>query len=159
MPKFEFNLQAVLTVREHAEKERQRALGVLLAQMKSLEDELTALDQANKSSAEDLRDSRLIGPIDLAFLAGHRRYVLANERKARTVLQKMALLQREIEQARALLVEAARDRKVVEKLRERKLDAWRQNLARMEQQEIDEVGSKLTVLEWQQEARTPADVQ
>lgn len=153
MPKFQFNLQAVLTQRLHAEKEKQRALGVLLEQMARHEAELLQLDRLVKDASADLRTNRLTGSVDLAFIAAHRRFVLATERKARTVIQKMSLLQRHVDEARALLVEAARARRVVEKLRERKFEEWKANLLKQDQAEIDEVGSKLTVLEWQQELR------
>lgn len=153
MPKFRFNLQAVLTQRTHIERERQRVLGELLGKMAGLEGELQELDQTVKSATQELRDSRLTGVVDLAFLAAHRRFVLATERKARTVVQKMGLLQRQVDEARGLLVEAARARKVVDKLRERRFDDWRNDLLRKEQEQLDEVGGTLTILEWQQEAR------
>lgn len=153
MPKFEFSLEAVLTQRKHAEQERQRALGTLLTQMNTWETELRELDATNKTAGDELRSSRLTGQIDLAFLAAHRRFVLSTERKARTLIQKMALLHRQIEEARGLLLESARKRKVVEKLRDRQLEQWRAELLRKDQAEIDEVGGTLTIAEWQQEAR------
>lgn len=157
MPKFTFSLHAVLTQRKHAEMEKQRALGQLLAQMSTLESELHALDDTAKSASADLRSNHLVGPVDLAFLAAHRRFLLATERKARAIIQRMSLLETQLQQARALLVEAARARKVVEKLRERKFEAWRSDLLRREQQQTDEVGGTLTILEWQAEARDQAD--
>jgi flagellar FliJ protein len=153
MPKFDFNLEAVLTVRKNAERERQRALGVLLSQMAELERELRRMDEEVKVAGQELREGKLTGPVDVAFLAGHRRFVLAMERNARAVIQKMGILNRQIEEARGLLVEAARARKVVEKLRERKFEAWRADLLKKEQAEIDEVGGTLTILEWQKQAR------
>lgn len=148
MPTFRFNLQAVLEQRERIEDERQRALGELLAKMAEHEREIQALDQTVKSAAQDLRDNRLVGKVDVAFIAGHRRFVLSVERKASAIIQKMALLQREIDQARQLLIAAARDVKVIEKLRERKLAAWKAKLATAEQNEIDEVGARVAVMQW-----------
>lgn len=153
MPKFDFNLQAVLSQRTYVERERQRALATLLTQMTGYETELLLLDREAKEAGLDLRENRLTGPVDLAFLAAHRRYMAATERKARVIIQKMGLLQRQIDEARALLAEAAKARKVVEKLRERKFEQWKANLLAQEQSEIDEVGSKLIIMEWQQQTR------
>jgi flagellar export protein FliJ len=58
------------------------------------------------------------------------------------------MLQREIDRARQLLVVAARDVKVVEKLRQRQFAQWRASMAASEQREIDDVGGRLTVMQW-----------
>lgn len=153
MPRFEFNLEAVLKQRNWLERDRQRALGALLARMGQLESELQSLDESVKTSAEDLRAGHLTGPIDLAFLAAHRRFMLATGRKAREVMQRMALVARQVAEARGLLIEASRARKVVDKLRERKLAEWKTRLIRSEQQETDDISSKMTTQLWQDEQR------
>lgn len=153
MPKFEFNLEAVLQQRTWVEREHQRQLGVVLARLAELEGELQRLDTTVKGSTAELREGRLTGPIDLAFLAAHRRFVLATERRAREIMQRMSLVTRQIEEARRLLVEASRARKVVEKLRERKLAEWKTGLIESEQEEMDDISSKLTTQVWQEEQR------
>jgi flagellar protein FliJ len=158
MARFKFSLQAVLEQRGHIEKERQRALSVLLAELAGYEGEIKAMDDAVKASAEEMRaGGHLRGRIDLAYLAGHRRFVLATERKAGAVIEKMALVHRRIEEARGLLVEASKARKVVEKLRDRRLAQWRAELIRKEQMETDEVGSTLTLLHQRREAMELAE--
>jgi flagellar protein FliJ len=154
MAKFKFSLEALLRQREWAEKERQRVVSEVLGRMAALEGELQALDLAVKASAEDLRGGRLVGTVDLAFLAAHRRFVQASERKAGEVIQKMREVTKELEVARHSLMEAAKARKVVEKLRERKLAEWKDAQAKAEQQEMDDVGMKLTISGWREEAAT-----
>jgi flagellar FliJ protein len=159
MPKFEFSLDAVLQQREWRERECQRQLAVLLGRMSELEGQLRSLDDAVAASNGDLRDGHLTGRIDLAFLAAHRRFVLASQRRAREVMQRMALLTRQIDEARGLLVEASRARKVVEKLRERRLAEWKAKLLASEQQESDDISSKMTTQVWQEEQRMQALLQ
>jgi flagellar FliJ protein len=151
MARFEFSLEAVLTQRRFIERERQRALAELLGRMHEMERQLQAMDQEVKSATADLRHHHLTGNVNVAFIAGHRRFVLAVERRAGAIIQKMALLQREIDRARQLLILAARDLKVVEKLRQRRLDEWRAAVAAAEQREIDDVGARLTVMQWSTE--------
>lgn len=144
MPKFEFKLEGVLAHRKNIERQRQRDLALLQAQMQQLQTELAGLDQSVKDATADLRNNRLIGHVDLAFLAAHRRFALAMQRKAMGLAQKMALLQRQIDQARAALAEAAKQRKAIEKLREKQFSRFVNELNRREAEALDEIGMQLS---------------
>lgn len=141
MKRFEFSLEAVLQQRKWAEEQRQRELGVHLAEMARLEGELRRLDGSVREASEELRSGHLTGRIDLSFLAAHRRFLLATQRNAGVVLEEMGQVRVRIERARALLVEASKARKVVEKLRERRLAEWKQGVMKAEQEETDDVNS------------------
>ena len=142
MPKFNFQLQAVLRHRTHIEQQRQRELAVVQKQMTDLQVELKALDEHVKAAGEDVQH-HLVGRLDMNFLGAHRRYMVAMQRKAMILVQRMALLQREVDAAQKLLVAAARDRKVMEKLREHRFEQWRGEIARKEMIQLDEVSMQL----------------
>ncbi len=144
MARFVFQLEALLRHREHEERQRQRDLAVAEAQTARLSAELRKLDEEARASVEDVRKNHLIGPLNLQFLASHRRYLLATQRKAMTLAQRMALQQRQLEQARAALAEAAKQRKILEKLREKRHRQWAQEVARREFAELDDVGMRLS---------------
>jgi len=143
MPKFVFQFDAVLRQRLLAEQERQRDLAVLQAEMVRLQNELKALNDSIQASAADLKDNRLTGPIDVGFLAAHRRYSMAMQRKGMQLVQDMARQQRKVDDAQRLLAEAAKDRKVMEKLREKQYERWRTEQAGKELAATDEVGMQL----------------
>ena len=143
MAKFVFQFDAVLRQRALAEQERQRELAAAQAEMVRLQGELKALNDSIQSSAADLKDNRLTGPIDVAFLAAHRRYSVAMQRRGMQLVQDMARQQRKVEDAQRLLAEAAKDRKVMEKLREKQYERWREEQARRETVAQDEVGMQL----------------
>src|SRR5208282_1847920 len=82
MAKFFFQLEGVLRQRTHAEQQRKRDVAVIQLQMTALEQELRALDASRQATEQDMRDNRLRGRLDLAFLAAHRRYSFAMQRKA-----------------------------------------------------------------------------
>jgi flagellar protein FliJ len=90
-----------------------------------------------------LRKNRLLGPIDLAYLAAHRRYTLGAQRQATLLAQKMSLLQRQIDDARAALIEAAKQRKMMEKLAERQKQRWIDDQTRRELAELDDVTQRM----------------
>jgi flagellar FliJ protein len=143
MPRFKFQLEGVLEHRKNIEQEKQRALAVVLAEMQRLKNELSDLDQLARGAVADLRDNRLTGNLDLSFLAAHRRFTGSVQRKAIAIAQKMALVQRQIDEARAALSQAAKQRKIIEKLRERQLERWQSQQHRQENDELDDIGMQL----------------
>jgi flagellar FliJ protein len=144
MPKFVFQLEGVLKHRRNIERERRRPLALAQAKLHQLQSELRELDQSVQSANADARQHHLVGRLDMGFIAAHRRYIAATQRQAVALAQKMALAQREIDQARAALAEAAKQRKIIEKLREKQFGAWREDLARKESRELDEIGAQLS---------------
>jgi flagellar protein FliJ len=147
MARFKFTLQALLDRREQIEQDRQRDLAAAQSVMTALQQELTALNTHMQSSIDDLRTGRLIGRLDLQFLAAHRRYVLSVERRAMTLAQKMAIQQRAVDEARTRLVAAARDRKMLEKLREKRKADFQTEQARKDFAELDDAISRLSASE------------
>ncbi len=143
MAKFVFQLDGVLRHRTNIEQRCKRELAVIQGQMSALDGELRALDASVRASEADLRTNRLVGRLDLAFLAAYRRYAVAMQRKAMGIAQKMAGIQVQLDQAKRNLAEAAKKRKVIEKLRERQLARWREQLERRDVAEMDEIGMQL----------------
>src|SRR4051812_46638703 len=114
MPRFKFQLEGVLEHRKNLEEEKQRALALVLADMHRLKNELVELDQVARKAVADLRENRLTGHLDMSFLAAHRRFTGSVQRKAIAIAKKMALVQRQIDEARSALAEAAKQRKIIE---------------------------------------------
>src|SRR4051812_8993345 len=113
--------------------------------MSRMQAQLRELDETTKNVSDDLRTNRLTGQLDMAFLAAHRRYVLAMQRKALELAQKMAAQQLVVDAARARLAEAAKQRKIIEKLRERQHDRWKAELSRKELEQLQEVNMQLAL--------------
>lgn len=144
MAKFVFKLQGVLRQRELIERQRQREMAELQRQMTVLEQSLRDLNGSVQTSTDDLRVNHLTGKLDMNFLAAHRRYLVAMQRQGMELAQRMALLQRQMNEAREQLADAARDRKVIEKLREKQLERWKVEESRRELAEMDEVAMQLS---------------
>jgi flagellar protein FliJ len=143
MARFVFRLEGALRHRKHVEQERQRDLAVIETEMARLQNELRNLDESVRRATEDMRQNRLMGVIDLNFLAAHRRFTIATQRKAMSLMQKMSLVQRQIDEARKRLSDAARDRMAIEKLREKHLQRWREEMNRSENNMLDEIGNQM----------------
>jgi flagellar protein FliJ len=143
MARFVFNLEAVLKQRKHIEQARQRDLAVVQAQMTALQNELKSMNDTVQTATEDMRRHHLTGKLDLGFLAAHRRFTIAMQRKAMTLVQKIALVQRQVDEARQALADAAKDRKAIEKLKEKQHQQWLADLHRKEAEQMDEIGMQL----------------
>lgn len=143
MAKFIFNLDGVLRQRKQVERDRQRALAEKMAEVHRLSEELRQMDQSMQSAVADVRENRLRGPIDLAFIAAHRRYTMAMQRKATDQARRIVAAQQIADAARLELAEAAKQRKIIEKLREKRYQQWKMELERKAAMEMDEVGMQM----------------
>lgn len=144
MARFIFQLEAVLRHRERIEADRQRDLAVAQKEMVRLETELRVIDQEVKNATTDVRDNRLIGRLDLNYLAAHRRYMLGMQRKVMALAQKMAAQQKVVDDARRALADASKQKKVMEKLKERQFQRWSAAVALREAGELDELTTQLS---------------
>ena len=156
MAKFEFQLEGVLRHRKNVEQERQRELSIVQAQLQQLESELRQLDQEVQGASGDLRQNRLVGRLDLNYLAAHRRFVGAMQKKAMSLVQRMALIQKQVEEARRALAHAAVQRKAIEKLREKQHKEWLDAFNKRQAEEMDEIGMQLTRRHHNEQAANPA---
>lgn len=144
MAQFSFSLEGVLRHRRNIEHGKQRDVAIVQAKMTALEMQLHSLDAEVKTSNDSVRQNHLTGVLDLSFLAAHRRYLASTQKRAIEIAQQMAVVQRQLDAARKILADAARERKVLEKLREKQEEVWRAELRRKEAAEQDEVAMQMS---------------
>ncbi len=120
-----------------------RNLAEKQAAVAKLTDELKRLDADMQSSVADLRTNRLTGTLDLGFLAAHRRFSLAMQRRAVEHARRIVVAQQAVEKARAELAEAAKQKKVIEKLKEKRRVLWRHEQDQKEMAQLDEIGMQI----------------
>jgi flagellar FliJ protein len=143
MPKFIFKLEGVLKERKNAERQRLLQLSVVQQQMSKLQGELRRMDQTVRDAEEDLRKNRMIGKLDLPFLAAHRRFAFSMQRKAIALAEQIAKVQIGVNEAQRQLTEAVKRRKAIEKLKEKQFERWREEMARHDTLEMDEVAMQM----------------
>ncbi len=120
MKKFKYRLQALLKVKEHIERERQREHASAVQKVHHQSNELDRLDLSRDSNLSQQRD-QMKESLLVAEMLVYSRYLarLKRERLAGTELLKV--LEEEGESKRTDLVEAAKERRVLEKLKERQM--------------------------------------
>ncbi len=142
MKKFEFRLKTLLRLRDALRDQRRvqlaeayRADEMLQEQQLRLEKELQDLDhQRRKASAP--------GEIDVDSLLAEQRYGLVVDAQRKRVLQQRQDVAAEIQRRRQRLIEADREVRVLEKLRERQQERHRAEENRQEIKMLDEVAER-----------------
>jgi flagellar FliJ protein len=141
--RFSFRLQTLLRVRELREREAKRKVGAKQA-------EIARLDQLNRHTADEIsrRQDALRSQQQQPVLAPD---VLVRERAwiaylRRTIVERQALragLLKELATLRDELREARTQKRIIEKLRERRWEAYVKDRNRREQAESDELARQL----------------
>ena len=119
MAKFVFQLEGVLRHREQVEKQRMRAVAEIQSEMNALESQLRSLDASVQDAARNARENHLVGVLDLSFLTAHRRFVNSSQRQAMDLVQQMAKVRTHLQDAQKQLLDAAKQKKIIEKLKEK----------------------------------------
>lgn len=143
MKKFAFSLEPVLDHRERIEDEKMRVFGERQRELQAAQDELARLHGEFKRYSDALRD----GHRSLATEELRRHYAHLEYLDRRITMQHAIISQRRIEteRARVSLVEASKDRKVIEKLKDKKLQEHRLRQSALEQKESDDANGRRRV--------------
>lgn len=142
MPAFRFTLERVLDLRLDEEESKRRALAAIEARRRALEDSLRSR-QAEIAAGRDEWRAGLVGPVDAEALRHNARAALGLVRRAQRAVLELAALEKALGRARTELVEAARARRALEILRERRLAAHLAEERRREQSALDEIGARI----------------
>ncbi len=154
-PKFVFRLEALLDHRKMIEKEHQRKVAAIQQQCQAL---VVQINQAQQQIAEQnraLADQQLLGSLDMQYISHEKRFVGNLHMRIVLTMQKLAALEQTLAAARAELLEAARSRKVIEKLREKQQRRWLEELERKDAAAMDEIGTQLALRHAAEEASLP----
>lgn len=143
MARFVFKLQTVLDQRGREEKLAQQALAVQHQAYSLLEQDLRTLEQDSKSANLDMRETGLTGKLDLTRVMTHRRFIAGMRAKVVELAEKMSAARMKVEAARRVAVEATRQRKVIELLRDKQHARWLADQNAQEQKLADEIGTQL----------------
>ena len=142
MPTFTFKLEGVLRLRKRAEQQAQKVVADKAAAANVLRDQIQKLNDELVGSTKALRDNNLTGSVDVNYLASHRRYTQSVARHGSTLVQKLALAERELSAAKQELAEKAKLRRILEVLREKHETRWRAELIRRELIDADDAAAR-----------------
>jgi len=138
MRRFVFSLQKVLEYRQRLEEQAIRAFAEAQAQLMH---EQAVLHKLLIEREECLRRSHRRQHLSVELLAVEQTYLSALEDRIEQQRQRVAEAEKVLEEKRQALIEAQRERKTLERLREKQYEEWRQEWLRTEQKALDELAN------------------
>jgi flagellar FliJ protein len=138
MRRFVFSLQKVLEYRQRLEEQAIRAFAEAQAQLMH---EQAVLHKLLIEREECLRRSHRRQHLSVELLAVEQTYLSALEERIEQQRQRVAEAEKVLEEKRQALIEAQRERKTLERLREKQYEEWRQEWLRTEQKALDELAN------------------
>ena len=136
MKRFAFALQPVLDHRKRIEDEKQLVVAVRRRALDEAERERTRLNEEFRRHAAMLRERhRELQTSELQSIYAHLQFL---DRCIIAQIRIVAERRIALDRARADLLDASKDKKVVEKLKERRREAFVREEQRVEQKELDD---------------------
>jgi len=143
--RFKFNLEKVLELRQYREEEAKnelgRAISVLTAIENNIKQNAIVHSQAVHQRFTGLTDTdagAAIGAATASMLAWDT-YILRLEQEAERLLEEAAKAEMVVEEKRNLYLEASRELKVMEKLKEKQEKEYRKEFFAAETRELDDM--------------------
>ena len=139
--KFAFALQPVLEHRKRIEDQKQQVVAVRQRAWDDARHELDRLNDEFRANARDLRERhRELGVEELRLHYAHLQFL---DRTIDSQIKVLAERQVALDRARKDLIAASKNRKVVDKLKERRRSAFIAEELRVEQIELDDGNARM----------------
>lgn len=140
MKKFQYRLQSILKIKEHIEKERQKDFAAVAQQVQNQMQTLEQIKQEKSSTCDRQRRSTR-KTISLAEMLVYTRYLVKLKRDRITGNEMLKAFNKKAEEKRAKLVVAAKERKIYQKLKEKRKEDFDKEAEAVARKESDEIAA------------------
>lgn len=142
MARFRFRLAALMKVRQAERRRRREELALAQHAEAMLTEHMEQLDREQAALRQRCRQTTAPGTVDVEDLLAAHRYALVLKSRSKQLALKRQELQQEIARRRQALVEADREVKVLENLRQRQWDQYQLEQQRLESKQLDEIAQQ-----------------
>ncbi|MGL4943397.1 MAG: flagellar export protein FliJ [Thermoguttaceae bacterium] len=139
---FKFRLETLLSIRDNVRKERQAELAKAYDAERIVLDKIGELDSGIVSLIGEGRAAMQSDNIDVEFLVGLRRREAFLRAQHTEATRQLGMIREEIEVRRRAVIEADKEVKVMEKLKERQYQRYTEEESRRDQKTMDEIASR-----------------
>ena len=132
MKRFKFSMEKILQLRKFKEEECKLALGQAISALNKIENDIktTAVKKHNAAG------ERFKEPLETS---SWEFYILRLEQEAEKLAEKAAKAEIVVEEKRAVYLDASRDLKAIEKLKEKQQKEYRKEYFKNEMNHVDEI--------------------
>jgi flagellar FliJ protein len=141
MGKYQFQLESVLSYRESLVDAREVDLATAVKAQSQAEDVLGLLQREQAMAMVDVREQRLAAHLDVLTLCVAESYLARLESQIAHQAAVVQELAQQTETCRTALNEALKEKKKVERLKEKEAQAYAQEEARVEQVQADDLNT------------------
>jgi len=135
MKPFAFGLEKILNLRKHSEDEAKLELGRAISALTDIENRLAALARERVRAAAGQFDPAN----SAAVIQQYMFYIIRLDSTKEELLKEAAQAELKVEAAREAFIEASRERKVLDKLKEKREKEHRKEMLTQEGKALDEV--------------------
>jgi flagellar FliJ protein len=137
---FNFSLEKVLELRKYREQETEIELGRAMGELTAIEQDLKGLAEKRCLAAA----GRFSPRNSAADIRNYELYILRLDVKKEELLEAAAKASQKVEEARLNYLEASRERKVMDKLREKRAAEYRRETLAGETKTLDDLAARNT---------------
>jgi flagellar FliJ protein len=135
MKKFVFKLEKILRLRQYEEQEAKIELGRAIGLLSGLEGQIRSLaEERSRAAGAQFSPSN-----SAAMIQQYTYYLLRLDNTKDVLLKDAALAEQKVEEAREVFLEASRNRKVLDKLKEKKEKEYKDACGAEENKMIDDI--------------------
>ena len=135
MRAFTFNLEQVLNLKQFQENEAKVELGKAISNLQSIEQKLLILAEERAKAASDQFKSGNTASVIQQYMF----YLLRLDAAKEQLVQDAALAEMKVEEARNAFIEAQKERKPLDKLKEKRLKEYRKEMLGEETKVVDDI--------------------
>ena len=143
MKKFDFRLQPLLRLRRRQEDQKKCVVGSYLAQISEQQRLALIMSETIKKEGEYLKKQHSNGTVDLIWVTHYYRFVTHTQNAMAQRINNVIQIQKKLTGAREELTQAARQTKILEKLKEKQKKRYEQRLQKLNIRELDEIGTNV----------------
>ena len=140
MKPFKFNLEPVLDHKKRQHDKAQETLAKAAQHYRQGAAELQALEREKQIKREDFKNEQK-GALDISSLVQHLRYLTYLGRSVKIKADDLVLRQEEVARCKAAMIKIFRDKKAIEKLKEKRQQEYLSDVRTAEQKIIDETAT------------------
>lgn len=137
--RFTFRFETMLRIRLQREDEQKRIVADRLREITEVQNHMISLDKQIRDELQSIRVGRQPGTIEMQQVIRHRQWLGCLHKGVLEAQAKMRFLEAELARERVDLAEAAKQRRILEKLKERQRDQYRNEQDRLESLAADDL--------------------